>query len=243
MDSFSVSECSPRGGLRNILASSPSTKVGAFLLLVLLPLIPSGAQRSYPPGYVSDNSDWWSLYVGNSQKMRVEVQQRVPAPSNFLVLGIPLESIDSHYFRDVFAKLGEAKVTSRSDGADYRDQICYVSSGGAEKVHLIFERGEILHSFYLFSGGSDWTGSDRCVSSALISVDLGTAAGIHLGQSRKEVETILGRPSATYEERTLYSFEGERTKDALVWTIDVRIDTRFENSKLTYLAVTRSEVN
>jgi hypothetical protein len=143
----------------------------------------------------------------------------------------------------VFAKLGEGKVTSRSDGADYRDQICYVSPGGAEQVHLIFERGEILRSFYLFSGGSDWTGSDRCVSSTLISVDLGTAARIHLGQSRKEVETMLGRPSATYEERTLYSFEGERTKDALVWTIDVRIDTRFENSKLTYLAVTRSEVN
>jgi hypothetical protein len=225
------------------LASSLSIRVGAFLFVLLLPLIPSGAQRSYPPGYIHDNSDWWSFYVGNSETMRVEVQHRLPAPSNFQILGVTLEKGHPAVFQNVIAKLGEATVTSRSDGADGRDQVCYVSSGGAEKVHLIFEKGDIIDSFYLFSGGPDWTGSDRCVISNLISESLGTASGIHLGQSRKEVETMLGRPSATYDKRTLYSFEGEQTREALVWTIDARIDARFEDSKLTYLAVTRSEVN
>jgi hypothetical protein len=260
MDSIRFSHRSHRDNLRNILTQNLSTKICALSFVLLLPLIQSDAQRPNPPGYINDNSDWWSFYVGNSQSMNVKVQHRMPAPSNFQILGITLGGSRFSDFDDMIAKLGGAKVTSRSDGADGRKQICYASSGSADKVHLIFETGDIMEAFYLFSGGTEWTGSDRCVNSDLISGNLGTASGIHLGQDRKDAETMLGQPSATYDKRTVYSFEGERTltpeefkklhpdsagfpNETLVYTIDVRIDARFENSKVTYLAISRSEVN
>jgi hypothetical protein len=192
--------------------------------------------------------------------MRARVQHRLLAPANFRILGITLGDSHSGDFPDVIAKLGKAKITTRGDGAEARDQICYVSTGSADKVHLIFEKNETIDSFYLFSGGSDWTGSDRCAESDLISGSLGTEAGIHLGESRTEVEAILGQPSGTYDKGIVYSFEGERTlspdeykklhphhddvpNETLDWTIQVQIDARFENSKLIYLAVSRSEIN
>ncbi len=261
MDSIPLSGSSHRDFLRTAFAPNSSTKFGALLFALLLPLTQVGAQRSLPPGYINDGSDWWSSIVGDSQAMNAKVQHRLPAPANFRILGITLGDNDSGDFSDVVAKLGKAAVTSRGDGAESRDQICYVSSGRAEKVHLIFEHSETIKSFYLFSGGSEWTGSDRCVKSDLISESLGTASGIHLRQSRMEMESMLGQPSATYDDkRTVYSFEGERTlspedykrlhphsssfpNETLVWTVDARIDARFENSKLVYLAVSRSEVN
>jgi hypothetical protein len=232
--------------------------LAGFSFALLLALIPSWSQRSFPPGYINDNSDWWSTAITPARN--VKVQHRLLPPANFRILGITLGSIDFGDFPDVTAKLAKAKVTSRGDGAGSREQICYVSSGSAEKVHLIFEHSESIESFYLFSGGSEWTGSDRCVESDLILSSLGTESGIHLGQGRMGVERMLGEPSATYDKRTLYSFEGERTltpeefkrehpgspsapNETLVFTIDIRIDARFENSKLTYLAVSRSEIN
>jgi hypothetical protein len=248
---------SRRDYLRRISTENPFIKLGVFLFVLLLPRVQMWSQRSLPPGYINDNSDWWSSVIGSSQMMRAKVQHRLPAPTNFEILGITL---GANHFPDVAAKLGKASVTSRGDGAESRNQICYVSSGSAGRAHLIFEQSETIESFYLFSGGPEWTGSDRCVKSDLISEGLGIASGIHLGQSRREVETVLGQPSATYDKTTLYSFEGERTlspedykklhpqetsvpNETLVWTIDVQIDVRFENSKLVYVSVSRSEIN
>lgn len=257
MDSVSLDARSRRNCLRSISTRSLFAKLGCLLLALLSPLVQSWSQRAFPHGYINDNSDWWSSTVGDPQTMYVKVQHRLVASANFRMLGITL---GDDYFPDVIAKLGRAEVTSRGDGAESRSQICYVSSGSAEKVHAIFEQSETIESFYLFSGGSEWTGSDRCVTSDLVSGRLGTASGIHLGQNRKEVESMLGPPSATYDKRTVYSFEGERTlspedykrlhphsssfpNETLVWTVDVRIDARFEDSKLIYLAVSRSEIN
>jgi hypothetical protein len=242
MDTIRLSGRSQRPYLRNSLPQNASKKLCTLLFVLLFPLIQSDAQRSYPPGYINDNSDWWSSVL-DAQTMGIKVQHRMPAPSSFQILGITLGDGGFNDFHNIIAKLGQANITSRSDGAEAREQVCYISSGSAEKVHLIFEHSETIYSFYLFSGGNEWTGSDRCVSSHLISGSLGTASGMHLGQSRKEIETMLGQPSATYDNRLLYSFEGESTKEGLVWTIDVRVDARFENSKLTYLAISRSEVN
>jgi len=242
MKSIRLSDRSKRVHLSKIKTQNISIKTCALLFVLLFPLIQLEAQRYFPPGYLNDNSDWWSSVV-DTQKINIKVQHRLPAPSNLQILGIDLDASRFNYFQNIFSKLGQANITSRSDGAESREQICYISSGSAEKVHLIFEHSEIFYSFYLFSGGTEWTGSDRCVSSDLITESFGTAAGMHLGQSRKEIETMFGQPSATYDNRSLYSFEGERTKEGLIWTVDVRVDARFENSKLTYLAISRSEVN
>jgi hypothetical protein len=255
----------PRETLQLDDRSSSSTqnlfgRFGVFVFVLLLPLVQPWSQRSLRPGYMSDNSDWWSSAAGNSHTMHARVQQRLLAPANFQILGIALGDSHSGAFPDVIAKLGKATVTSRGDGAEWRDQICYASSERAERVHLIFEKNETIDSFYLFSGGSDWTGSDLCTRSDLISGSLGTDAGIHLGESPGGVEAILGQPSSTYDRGIVYSFEGERTlspeeykrlhprhtdfpNETLVWTVDVQIDARFEDSKLTYLAISHSEIN
>lgn len=255
--SFGPRETLQRDDRNSASMQNSFAKFGVFLFVLLLPLVQPRPQRSLPPGYLNDNSDWWSSALENSHTMHAKVQHRLLEPANFRILGITLGDIS---FPDVIAKLGKATVTSRGDGAESRDQICYVSSRSAKKVHLIFENNEAIDSFYLFSGGSDWTGSDRCARSDLISSSLGTDAGIHLGEGQRDVEAILGQPSGTYDNGIVYSFEGERTvspdeyrklhphntdfpNETLVWTIHVEIDARFENSKLTYLAVSRSEIN
>lgn len=260
MDSGSLHDTSRRNYSRSVPVWNPFTKLFVLLPALLLPLVQSWSQRSLPPGYMNDNSDWWSSAAGNSHTMRAKVQHRLLAAANFQILGIALGDSHSGAFPDVIARLGNAAITSRGDGAEGRDQICYVSSGNSEKVHLIFEKNETIDSLYLFSGGSDWTGSDRCARSDLISGSLGTDAGIHLGESRGEVEAVLGQPSGTYDKGMVYSIEGERTlspeeyrtlhshrpgspDETLVWTIHVEIDARFENSKLIYFAVSRSEIN
>jgi hypothetical protein len=138
MDSISPRGRSRRDFLRNILTLNFLKRLATLLFALLLPLVHSGAQRSLPPGYINDNSDWWSSVV-DTQTIYVKVQHRLPPASNFQILGITLDGSRFNDFHNVTAKLGNARVTSRSDGADARDQICYVSSGSAEKVHLIFE--------------------------------------------------------------------------------------------------------
>jgi len=73
------------------------------------------------------------------------------------------------------------------------------------------KRGELENSFYLFAHGPDWSGSDRCVPSKLISTSLSTASGLHLGQTRQQLEAMLGKPSVAHEKTSVYSFEVERT--------------------------------
>jgi hypothetical protein len=71
---------------------------------------------------------------------------------------------------------------------------------------------------------------------------------------------MLGKPSVAYEKRTVYSFEVERTvtpsefkklhpkspsvpNETLVYSEEARIEARFENSKVIYLAVSTWEVD
>jgi hypothetical protein len=246
--------------LRNIWDQDPSMKLEAILFPLLLLFLHPVAQREYSSGYMDDNSDWWSSYAENPETSNVRAQHRMPAASNFRILGITLGDSHNRDFPDVIARLGNAAIISRGDGSRGRSQICYSSTEKSEQVHLIFEEGELENSFYLFAQGSDWSGSDRCVSSKLILTSLTTASGLHLGQTRQQLEAILGKPSVAYEKKSVYSFEVERTvtpaefkklypnssstpNEALVYSAKARIEARFENSKVTYLAVSRWEFN
>ncbi len=86
-----------------------------------------------------------------------------------------------------------------------RQQACYVSAQDGTKVHLIFERGEVDFTYYLFVDGPDWDGSDRCVRTNLISRSLATASGVHLGQTPSQVIAILGPPSRRGKYELIYS--------------------------------------
>jgi hypothetical protein len=237
-------------------------RAGTVLILLLLTLDQLCAYQ-YSSGYQKDNSDWWSNYAENSHPRDIKPQDRIPASSNLRILNVSLGSLDSAQSRDfsrVTAKLGNASVTTRGDASTGRTQICYSSAVGSPAIHLVFEEGEVDDSFYLFSGGPDWVGSNLCVSSKLISMSLSTASGLHLGQSRQEVEAILGKPSASEASKIKYVFEAnERMKpdeirkirqqrpdareEDFVFFLYVRIEAKFANSRLNYLAISKSETD
>lgn len=234
-----------------------TTKIASTSLALLFMTIYVPAQ-TYPYGHEYDNSDWWSTYTSTDEATEIKAQNRLPASSDYRILGITLGGNRSRNFRDVVAKLGKATIAMRGDASTGRDQICYMSAGGSKKVHLIFEQGELDDSFYLFAGGLDWTGSDRCVVSSLVTPHLATASGIHLGQSPFGVEAILGKPSIASKNKIVYSFVVKRRMNPeeiqkirkqrpdardedFTYHISLSIEARFDHSKLSYLVVSRSD--
>ena len=115
---------------------------------------------------LDDNSDWWSAYNAPESDATANTQAREVSSSNFEVLGIHLAD---GMFSQAAAKLRAATIIERGDASTGRQQACYVSAQDGTKVHLIFERGEVDFTYYLFVDGPDWDGSDRCVRTNLIS--------------------------------------------------------------------------
>ena len=213
-----------------------------------------------PPGHMSDNSDWWSRLRTDDSDESMPIQEREPAPSNFLILNIDLTN---SLFNKAAAKLGKAPIVERGDGATGRSQVCYVSPQGPEKIHLVFENGEVSDSFYLFVGGPDWKGSDLCVKSSLVTKDLSIASGLRLEQTPSEVRGILGKPSAAIGNKLTYSYAVEKKssnedierlrrqhpelsdedlrRNYESYYLSVYIEARFAQSGLNYLTVSRAE--
>ena len=204
-----------------------------------------------------DDSDWWSL---------LRVDQPGPKPgrvvtprTNFNVLGINL--FDDNLFKTVAKRLGDATDVQRGDAATGRDQLCYVSVD--RTVHLVFEQGEVDSVVYLFRDGQNWTGSDLCRRSPLLTETVSTASGLRLGMTIAEVRKILGIPSVQDEDKLIYArqtkqrmpptlLEEIRRNDPHHYTDEefhrqfdfydesVYIEARFANHKLTYLAISQS---
>jgi hypothetical protein len=222
-------------------------------ILVLLLLI---AQSPNVPDhvYLRDNSDWWSTFAraGNVKP------QPLDTPNvNFQILGV---SLDEGGFSKILTKLGKVTEVSRGDASTGRRQFCYASVDN--KLHLIFEKGELDYSFYLFSGGPTWKGSEYCLKSTLISKDIGTASGLHLAMNAADLKTILGKPNASTIDTLVYSRESrkETSEEDLKKVreksphmseeelsryrfsdIDVTIEARFAASRLIYLGIAKSE--
>lgn len=183
-------------------------------------------------------------------------------PSSFRILGIGL---NEKLFERAAAKLGSANIVQRGDASSGRSQACYVSVGDTDKVHLIFEEGEVSFTFYLFVGGLAWYGSDRCVPSNLIMKNVSTPAGLQLGQTPQQVIAILGKPSVQKKGELIYSVH-VRKKTSLedlkklrrlypqlsdkefhenwdYYDLSEGIAAKFANGKLTYLSVSKAETN
>jgi hypothetical protein len=221
-----------------------------FCLLLLI------AQSSNTPDhvYLRDSSDWWSPFTraGN-----VQPQQTDTPDVNFRILGVAL---DEDGFSKIPTKLGKTTEVSRGDASTGRRQFCYASVDN--ELHLVFEKGELDYSFYLFSGGPKWKGSEYCLTSSLVSRDLSTASGLHLGMSPADMEAILGKPNAATGTALIYSrsTRKETSKEDLkkiresspnmseaelssyrFSDLDVSIEARFAKSKLIYLGIAKSE--
>jgi hypothetical protein len=207
---------------------------------------------------MEDRSDWWSMYNEKEPGLPVELVEKNFDIKNFNILGLSLDTLG---FDQVRVTLGKAKIVDRGDASYGRSQVCYVSGHGSEPVHLIFEGGEgMSSSFYLFRGGPDWKGSNLCVKSDRVSVDLTTGTGLRLGLSRAEVETILGKPDSLSGDRVAYcrEFQRKATKEEFERSrreypaplsdklahekfdyvpVTIQVEARFKNLELNYLYV------
>jgi hypothetical protein len=235
------------------------------LICLFMPLFCAGQTPTFaqvgPPGYTSDNSDWWSQTRTDDANGGVAVQKREPAASNFRILSIDLRDDDP--LSKAAAKLGKAQRVERGDASAGRAQICYSSVKDHPRIHLVFESGEVSNWFYLFADGPDWKGSNLCIKSNLVTEKLSVASGLRLGQTPAEVRAILGRPSAVIGNKIVYSYavqkktpdkdldklrqqhpelsEEELHRNYEFYSLGVYMEARFTQSKLTYLAVSKTE--
>ena len=128
----------------------------------------------------------------------------------------------------------------------------------------MFETGEVELSYYLFAGGASWDARDRCAKSDLVSPKLRTDSGLQLGQTRSEVQAILGRPGFSSSDGLIYwdmvqkktpeeNLKRFREQQANMsdkefhdnydfYTLSTYIEVRFSGSKSNYIAVSKSEV-
>lgn len=234
----------------------------AFLFLLLVLPFEGFATQADDTVRLTDNSDWWSTNRSPDSGEETKTEARELPASNFRVVGI---SLGDTMFSRAAAKLGKATIVERGDASTGRRQACYVSSGGQDKVHLVFEQGELDYTFYLFADGPAWEGADHCVESNALSSQLATAAGIHLGQTAAQVIVILGKPTKRLEDELLYSFSvrkktsPEDLKEARQrnpemsdkdfeetyshYYLGAGVVAKFKDSKLTYLAVSKVESN
>jgi hypothetical protein len=233
-----------------------------WVFLVAASILPVAAElvQTGPPGYTSDNSDWWS-YTRRPEADDEAISQKRELPaSNFQILGFKL---NDETFGKATAKLGKATVVERGDASTGRSQICYASPGRQSKTYLIFEKGEVNDAFYLLNVGPDWKGSELCTESNLVTANLSTASGLHLGQTSAQVRAILGKPSVVADDKIIYSLgvekktsaadfenlkqrnpqlsQGELHRDYESYTLGVYIETRFLSGKLVYLAISKTE--
>jgi hypothetical protein len=225
-------------------------------LLCLLLLLPGERPDKV---YLRDNSDWWSRLSALADA----TPQSIETPATmFQILGV---SLDEQGFSGIPAKFGSTVAVGRGDASEGRQQLCFASTD--KRVHLVFEQGEVHYAYYIFYGGADWNGSQYCRKSTLVVDDSGNAAGIHLGMSPAEVRAILGKPTASHqgisnqsgmryarltrtkldaEEKARIRERSPQVSEAELnaeYEVSVEIETRFTGSRLTYLAVVRSETN
>lgn len=246
------------GGFIRFLSGKSALRI--FILAAsILPVVAENPQ-TVPPSYTRDNSDWWS-YTGRPEADDETTSQKRELPaSNFQILGLEL---DDETLRKAATRLGKATLVERGDASTGRSQICYSSPGKRPKTYLIFEKGEVNDAFYLFNVGPDWNGSERCAESSLITANLSTASGLHLGQTSAQVRAILGKPSSLRDNTIIYSLEAEKktsagdfenlkqrnpqlSQDELhrnydSYTLGVYIEARFFSDKLRYLVVSKTE--
>lgn len=231
---------------------------GILLSFLLLPLLLG--QDTSKTVRLADRSDWWSVLNENFEWPNEKLKGEELAAANFEIAGINLKT-DSP-FRNLRDKFGRAVSAIRSKGTSGREQICYVSER-SPSVRLVFEQGESNQAFYVFEGGQPWNGQALCAESPQITPALRTKTGLGLGISPTEVEQVLGKPDFSSPNRFVYyrDIEKHTPEDKLAqlrtehsdladsefhdsydsYDLELYIEVRFTDGKVTYLAVSKGE--
>lgn len=255
-----------------------SYKTFTIILLISFPLAAPAQEIVYPPQsppvqyhgtgtlnqpiYLRDNSDKWSNFPADASGKQIPELKRDPPPGVSRILGIDIKQ-QSRSLGKAIATLGAAKAVSRGDASTGREQVCYVSETSPRKVHLVFEQGEVYDAYYLFEDGPHWNGESFCALSKLISPDLRNDAGLGLGETRNQVEAVLGKPSLRRPDMLYYDFSlTKRTprkeleaarkanpgisekvleEDYGSYYLQVTVEVDFRGEKSRYLGVSWSE--
>lgn len=209
---------------------------------------------------LGDRSDWWSVLNENFEWPNNKAKGDELGAANFEIAGVNLEAETP--FRNLRERFGWAVSAIRSKGNNGREQFCYVF-GQSPSDRLVFEHGESNESFYLFTGGQPWNGQALCAGSTQLTSALHTKSGLGLGISPTEVEQILGKPDFSSPNRFVYyrDIEKHTPDDKLAqlrtehsdladkdfhdnydsYDLELYIEARFTDGKLTYLAVSKGE--
>ena len=218
------------------------------------------AQDSSKTVRLADRTDWWSVLNENFAWPNNKPQGNELAPTNFEIAGVNLQT--DAPLRTVRDRFGRAVSAIRSKGVSGREQICYISER-SPSVHLVFEQGESNQEFYLFDGGEPWNGQALCAESAQVTSALRTKSGLGLGISPTEVKQVLGKPDFSSLNRFIYyrDIEKQTSGDKLAqlrtehadladkefhdsydsYDLELYIEVRFTDGKMTYLAVSKGE--
>lgn len=261
-----------------MLHIAQSFKAFSIVLLISFPVAAPSQEIVYPPPsppvryhgtgtlgepiYLRDNSDNWSKFPAEEKGKPIPELKRDPPPGVSRILGIDIKH-QSEALGRAIAALGTAKAVSTGDASTGREQICYVSEPKAHNVHLIFEEDEVYADYYLFEDGPHWNGESFCAPSKLVSPDLRNDAGLGLGETRSQVEAILGKPSLRRHDLLYYNFaltkktprkdleaarkanpglsEKVLEEDYGSYDLYVSIEVDFRGEKSTYLGVSWSE--
>lgn len=137
----------------------------------------------------------------NAKGNKVEI-----ASADTTIIGL---TIGHSSLNDVQMKLGRASVirVSREEESDV--SICYASP--KDDTVLAFYSGPMggwadVTWFALWSRDAEFAGRSRCTLSDLVSRNLATASGIHLGLTKSELENFEGTPTRATSTRDIYDY-------------------------------------
>jgi len=232
----------------------------ATLMLIFFLASFVSAQDTTNTVRLGDRTDWWSVLNENFEWPNDKPKGNEFSPANFEIAGIDLEN--DAPFRHLKEGFGRAVSAIRSRGNNLREQTCY-SSPQSPLVRLVFENGEANQAFYLFADSQPWNGQALCAESAQVTSALRTKSGLGLGVSPTEVEQVLGKPDFSSPNRFVYYRDVEKhtPQDKLAqlrtehsdlaeqefhdsydsYDLELYIEVRFTEGKVTYLAVSRGE--
>ncbi|HET8826689.1 MAG TPA: hypothetical protein VFM77_16230 [Terriglobales bacterium] len=229
-----------------------------LLAFVISPLLT--AQDTSRTVRLADRTDWWSVLNENFEWPNNKPTGDELAAANFEIAGVNLES--DAPFQNLRDRFGWTISAIRSKGNNGREQFCY-TFGQRPSVRLVFEHGESNESFYLLTEGQPWNGQALCAGSTQLTPSLRTKSGLGLGISPTEVEQVLGKPDFSSPNRFIYyrDIEKHTPEDKLAqlrtehsdladkefhdsydsYDLELYIEARFTDGKLTYLAVSKGE--
>jgi hypothetical protein len=207
-----------------------------------------------------DHSDWWSINNESFHRLNVKPLNKDMGDGSFRVADVTL---GPDQFNDLAAKFGKVRIVERGDASNGRQQACYFSIQDSARVYLIFEFGEDESAFYLFSSGANWKGNELCGKIKVGAMNLNTTSGVRLGITRDRLDTILGKPDVVAGDKVAYSREtkvrtspqefeklraeypqklGDQAAHTMFdyYPVETYIEARFVDSRLNYLAVSKS---